>query len=1038
LRNPLSLEEYWPPVSVHRNVYVENPLCPESPTDSAPITRTVQRETLRMFNRDSLVSAVHERAVPSGAPYPDCDDAGANDCCIAAYSITYQASTVVEVTSDCEERCRLENRNGFENACLPSHDECLDTTTADAGSWEDDRHVDILCFCGSRYSYESIADAQGSSPAPPLGAASASGAASATATAAYNAATLAELAITLGANGTLPSLNASSVQSADGANGTRRLGSVVDPLMGGHLAANGSCRADLIEFRRKFIDYGNASQWKVCPYDNISPFMSLGENQSWVNCSDAVPEACCLTPRHSDHLSMYYRGTGDGQTFHAGRPIGEDVFVGPGNALAVGDLNNDGRVDLVMPDGVHLQQQDGSFAIQPTVAFPSIEQFKKVYIADLDSTSSLPDLVGIDTNDVAYIIRSNIVRPAEDRNHSVRVRWNTAVRPLGHLRSTYASKENYMVKCVAHPKPSPPPPSPPRPPPSPPPPEPRPSPKPPPPPSPKPPPPPPTHSHSPGGQIISTIPGLLGRGRRLDGESPSSRPTYQYCPENQYADENSALTTDEFEMEVEPGSDLKFLPGDIVRIQELPGSWPPLSGDFGQLELSNCNEEKFLTTDMIVLAANSFDDDRVPLNKDSGGSTTGSWPPLAHEHSIDASDPSNPDQPTIRDRITLRLKFVDDTVCTFWEGQVDPANNPAYVAPPPPSPPSPPPAPRSPPLTLVQICIENDCGADQNQMNEDAEAYLQQCVQQCEDTYTTPPPPLPFSPPPPSPPLPLPPPSPPSPPPPSPTETTLELGRRMEDGHDKETQPSTQAKTAPGSPWHTHLMPEHRRVQTTNDPKRLREQPAYVNLVVTGVPRGEFAQTRPDTPDQIGFYPPQRIGSARDVGVVDVAAIHATDHAGERDEQRDICLLFRNQPVKCFVLPTHSIDAPGPPFFIDTTVRSVVLPDPIDTMDDAVGFARFVGVTTNSNFTAQGWRIDGPYLVLNFEDDALTTENERRAPGIAIGTIIRIDDWLATFDVTYVLHKNKNRFVVVDAGEYFIKVYTGKAFVYRTLFCCCF
>lgn len=96
-------------------------------------------------------------------------------------------------------------------------------------------------------------------------------------------------------------------------------------------------------------------------------------------------------------------------------------------------------------------------------------------------------------------------------------------------------------------------------------------------------------------------------------------------------------------------------------------------------------------------------------------------------------------------------------------------------------------------------------------------------------------------------------------------------------------------------------------------------------------------------------------------------------------------------------------------------------------MHDAVGFARITASGAGRTFTAPGWQFDGEFLYLNWEDDVETPGNERIPPGVTAGSIIEITDWDATFDVSFMLERNKNRFYVSEAGEFFVKVRTNTA-----------
>lgn len=205
-------------------------------------------------------------------------------------------------------------------------------------------------------------------------------------------------------------------------------------------------------------------------------------------------------------------------------------------------------------------------------------------------------------------------------------------------------------------------------------------------------------------------------------------------------------------------------------------------------------------------------------------------------------------------------------------------------------------------------------------------------------------------------------------------------------------------------------------------------QPAIVQLKLRGIPTARGKQTRP-TPGQTPiFHLPQRIGGVADIGAIDVAAIDVKAHNGQIDNQKDVCLLFRGRPLKCYVLPLQPSGLPSNSIYDESNVLDVVYPDPVDHMRDAVQFARITAAGSSRNFTAPNWKYEGQYLILEWADDVLTSSvNERVAPGIQAGSIIEITDWNATHDITYVLSRNKNRFYVEEAGEFFIKVDTGVA-----------
>lgn len=204
--------------------------------------------------------------------------------------------------------------------------------------------------------------------------------------------------------------------------------------------------------------------------------------------------------------------------------------------------------------------------------------------------------------------------------------------------------------------------------------------------------------------------------------------------------------------------------------------------------------------------------------------------------------------------------------------------------------------------------------------------------------------------------------------------------------------------------------------------------PAITAMTLRGTPKHVAAQIRPASGQPPTFHPPQRIGGVGDVGAVDVAAVDVRAHNGLIDTQKDVCLLFRGRPVKCFVLPEMPINGPGQQVYDASNVKDVVYPDTLDHMHDAIGFARITASGVNRDFTAPGWQVDGEYLILNWEDDVSTIGlDERVAPGISAGSVIEITSWDATVDVSFILERNKNRFYVEEAGEFFIRVRTGVA-----------
>ena len=101
---------------------------------ATPLTPRRCATQARRTARDSMVSAVHERMQPSGAPYPDCAEASGDECCIAHHQVKYSKLTAVTVTSECEERCLLENRPRGSPVPRGRQPGCLIRTAADQPS----------------------------------------------------------------------------------------------------------------------------------------------------------------------------------------------------------------------------------------------------------------------------------------------------------------------------------------------------------------------------------------------------------------------------------------------------------------------------------------------------------------------------------------------------------------------------------------------------------------------------------------------------------------------------------------------------------------------------------------------------------------------------------------------------------------------------------------------------------------------------------------------------------------------------------------
>ena len=182
----------------------------------------------------------------------------------------------------------------------------------------------------------------------------------------------------------------------------------------------------------------------------------------------------------------------------------------------------------------------------------------------------------------------------------------------------------------------------------------------------------------------------------------------------------------------------------------------------------------------------------------------------------------------------------------------------------------------------------------------------------------------------------------------------------------------------------------------------------------TGPPRTRATPT---------FHPPQRIGGLADIGAIDIAAVDVKPHSGEADNQKDACLLFRGKPVKCYVLPVQPTNGPGQSIHDESNVMDVVYPtdgpharcNQLCTYHDR---------GRGSHIHAPTRRYEGSYLS---SSGRTTTSGAARVLQESKRDPSSRSPVAATHDVTHVLSRNRNRFYVEEAGEFFIKIDTGLA-----------
>ena len=179
-----------------------------------------------------------------------------------------------------------------------------------------------------------------------------------------------------------------------------------------------------------------------CPQD---PYTAI-TGATFPTCDPTVTTAaaydnCCLTDRHADHRSMYFLSNDNsGQNFANGVPIGDNVYGGKSTAMISADLNGDGFEELLMANGIFFNTA-GTFTPAPNLVFTGITAWKRLYVADMDARNTYPDILGLDVNGRAYIMRSSVA--ATPMATTFEVRFDTSIRT-----GLPAERGNFMVECV--------------------------------------------------------------------------------------------------------------------------------------------------------------------------------------------------------------------------------------------------------------------------------------------------------------------------------------------------------------------------------------------------------------------------------------------------------------------------------------------------------------------------------------------------------------------------------------------------------------
>ena len=127
-------------------------------------------------------------------------------------------------------------------------------------------------------------------------------------------------------------------------------------------------------------------------------------------------------------------------------PIGENVYGSEASAMSTGDLNGDGYPELIMSDGIYINQCTGTnlravqaqmYTANPQITFPGITSWKTLYIADMDNHNTYPDLIGVDHTGRSYMIRSSVTPVDMTTTFRVRLEHGRADGQAAHPRQLH-------------------------------------------------------------------------------------------------------------------------------------------------------------------------------------------------------------------------------------------------------------------------------------------------------------------------------------------------------------------------------------------------------------------------------------------------------------------------------------------------------------------------------------------------------------------------------------------------------------------------
>ena len=1064
--------DVWPPEVSHRNKY---DLEGECVTDGQrQVSRTIKRDTFRMFNPNSRLDQTREELMPTGGTYPDCEQASADECCLARHQIQYTASTFATTTSGCEARCLIERRNGFDASCLPAHAECNEANATGPTGWTTARYVDLLCVCGSRYySSSTVATASAASArrmTPTLFAASA-------------AATATKRSVTLYTDPPpppspppppphtplAPGYLASAACGGGGALASVCLGSSTTGTASTPTvvrccgATQGSCHASVCPMERFTASHHMTqsppllgSQGRAVNFLNAQLECEAqgGRVCAW---EEAVNQTACCDSGcigWNEHLMW---------TSTPCNPLVPDIAAAVANATGTVTAASRRRLGRVVDPivGNHFGFLDASVYSNASQCRADVLAYKLKWMpasaCDLDAVDpydtptmlALPECPGAVTysthlGENYWIPKASSGNGADPDNRGTLVGSQSGVT-LAESKANctaHADCDAFLFE--------------------------------------------PTRSGSLTQVFYYRVRSAKGDATLnawldtvvwykddtgtfyYDALADARATTLECCRTTRHADHRSmlytqsthassqegrewlapeALTDDVFgdehrtasagDLDLDGYPDLLvgnrvFLNGGTVAPGKFthgynlagenwkklhivdfdgPTSYPDVAGidQSGRAYVMRSTHVRDMTTTSTFWWDQSemYEDGRAPT------SDTESWSDAFYRHGVLLTEYCTPAEYTsawdqrqysnIRCHgwNTMKLQVeIDTNVRTPWNTgdtatlTLESSEIGYFV----------------PFFTdwvnyAVQASNINSYLPWKEWLSQTQETMDTNCAKQ---TFTD-----------------------------GITVTVVDT-QLVDLGHIDQTraeymlrQQSTDYTTRRSASvagrvrqfvW-VKLGFTCPSLQVYADMSYGASE-KYIRGTLTGVPKSYQTFSPPTAGAVLSYSAPQRIGDVYDLDAIDVAVTDVQDHTGAIDDQPDACLIFKDRPVKCFVVGDSSLHV------IDSSnVKSVVYPNRDDASTDIVGLANVRGVEANTLFTAPGWSVQGSILTLRWEDDVETASvNEKQQHGIPKGAKVQLYEWEgAQFDLSTILSLNGGSgiFTVLDAGEFYLSIDIG-------------